>query len=94
MLYAAASTKHELEIIPNWDLKRLSDWVKNNKLILNITKTKSMVFGPRLLLFDDPQLHLSLSGIAIKQVEETKLLGVMLDRQLSWSYHMVLLLKW
>lgn len=39
------------------------------------------------MLFDDPQLHLSLSGIAIKQVKETKLLGVMLDGQLSWSDH-------
>ncbi len=36
---------------------------------------------------DDPQLHLSLSRIAIEQVRKTKLLGVMLDEQLSWSDH-------
>lgn len=85
--YSAASTKHELEIILNRHLERVSDWVKNNELIVNISKTKSMVFGPRHMLFDDPRLHLSLSGIAIKQVKETKLLGVMLDGQLSWSDH-------
>ena len=34
-----------------------------------------------------PQLNLVMNGVAVKQVEETKLLGVTLDCKLSWSKH-------
>ena len=35
----------------------------------------------------NPKLNLSMKGIQIEQVEETKLLGVTLDSHLSWSTH-------
>ena len=86
-LYSSASTINELAISLNQDLERVSNWVRENKLALNVTKTKSIVFGSRYMLADDPQLHLSMSGTPIEQVKKTKLLGVLLDSQLSWSGH-------
>lgn len=86
-LYSTASTLNELEITLNQDLERVSTWVRNNKLALNITKTKCIIFGSRYMLIGDPQLHLSMSGMPIEQVKKTKLLGVLLDSQLSWSDH-------
>ena len=50
------------------------EWVASNKLVLNISKTKSIVFGTNHSLSCRPQLNLVMNGVAIEQVEETKLL--------------------
>lgn len=56
-----------------------------NKMILNLTKTKSIVIGSNSKLKLKSQLHLSVKSMAIEQVEETRLLGGMLDSRLKWS---------
>ena len=84
-LYSTADTLHELEDNLNQDLVRVSNWVKDNKLALNVTKTKSIIFRSRYMRMSDPQMHLSMSGIPIEQVSRIKLLGVFLDSHLSWS---------
>ena len=56
-----------------------------NKLVLNIPKTKSIVFGINHSLSYSVQLNLVMNGVAVEQVEETKLFGVTLDCKLSWS---------
>ena len=57
------------------------------ELELNISKTKSIVFGTNNSLSSRPQLNLVMNGVAVEQVEKTKLLGVTLDCKLSWSKH-------
>ena len=58
-----------------------------NKLVLNISKTKSTVFGTNHSLNHNPQLNLVINNVGIEQVEVTKLLGVTLHCKLSWSKH-------
>jgi hypothetical protein len=65
----------------NKELQLVSEWVARNKLALNISKTKSIVFGTK------PQFNLELNHVEIEQVEMTKLLGATLDCKLSWSKH-------
>ena len=84
-LFSTADTLHELEATLNHDLLRVSNWVKENKLALNVTKTKSIIFKSRYMRMDDSLMHLSMSGIPIEQVSKVKLLGVFLDSHLSWS---------
>ena len=50
-------------------------------------QTKSIVFGTNHSLSAKPQLNLVMNGMAVEQVEETKLLVVTLDCKLSWSKH-------
>jgi hypothetical protein len=50
--------------------------VASNKLVLNISKTKSIVFGTNNSLSSRPQLNLVMNVVAVEQVGETKLLGV------------------
>ena len=57
------------------------------KLLLNIPKTKSTVFGTNHSLNPKPQPNLAVNNVEIEQVTETKLLGVTLDCKLSWSKH-------
>lgn len=65
--------------ILNEELQIVSHWVINNKLVLNISKTKILILGTYALK-SKSQLNLILSNIAVEQVEEIKLLGVFRDR--------------
>ena len=72
----------------NQDLSSISEWLVANKLTLNLSKTEFMLIGSRqrLTTFDSAP-SLSIDGVSIKQVENTKSLGVHIDQNLSWNVH-------
>ena len=70
----------------NRELRKLSDWFIVNKLSLNLTKTKFMIFKPRQKT-RHPDVQLALNNRSIEQVNETVFLGVILDETLSWKSH-------
>ena len=84
-VYFASENITELSNTLQSELHLLLDWIDENKLILNVTKTKSMLFMNKHATND--QLCLSLRGSGIEQVHEAKLLGVTLDEHLSWDKH-------
>ena len=86
-IYASATTTNEVTETLNKEFRSVLEWVASNKLVLNISKTKSIVFGKNNSRSSRPQLNLVISGVAVEQVEETKLLGVTLDCKLSLSKH-------
>jgi len=51
------------------------------------TSYKTIVIGSNHALRSEPKLCLSMQGIAIEQVRETKLLAVTVDETFSWSSH-------
>ena len=59
----------------------------SKEVVLNISKTISIVFETNHSLNPKPQLHFLMNNVEIEQVEVTKLLGVILDCKLSWSKH-------
>ena len=63
--YASLATANEVTENLNKDLQSVSEWVTSNKLVLNISKTKRIVFGTNHSVNSIPQLNL------IEQVEET-----------------------
>ena len=84
-LYSDDSTIHTATL--NKELQLVSEWVARNKLVLNISKTKSTVFGTNHSLNPKPQLNLVINHVEIEQVELTTLLRVTLHCKLSWSKH-------
>ena len=82
-LYMSAPTVKEITSALNKELQMVFKWVSDNKLVLNISKTKSIVFETKHSLSSKPQLNLVLNNVAVEQVQETKLLGVTLDCKLS-----------
>jgi hypothetical protein len=86
-LYMSAITACEFTATLNEELQSVSEWVARNKLVLNISKTKSIVFGTNHSLNPKPQLNIVMNNVEIEPVELTKLLGVTLDCKLSWSKH-------
>ena len=81
-IYVSATTANEVTETLNKDLQSVLEWVASNTLVLNISKTKSIAFGTNHSLSSRPQLNLVMNGVAVEQVEETKLLGVTLDCKL------------
>ena len=73
----------------NIELRKMSVWFKINKLSLNLTKTKWPLFHSqkkkRLIANDLPMLYIDNFEIVRESV--TKFLGVFIDENLTWKYH-------
>ena len=83
---------HHIKIISetvNSELKNISQWFKANKLLLNIKNRKYTLFH-KYSIKDKIPLKLPTLKIGNKVIEKTpsiKFLGVMLDENVSWRYH-------
>ena len=83
---------HQINILfetVNCEVKNISQWFKANKLLSNITKTKYTLFH-KYSIKDKIPLKLPTLKIGNKVIEKTpsiKFLGVMLDENVSWRYH-------
>lgn len=79
----------------NDELRTLYDWLCQNKLKLNTSKTKCMVIGSKANCrkFVELDLGININGDVIDYVSEIKYLGVYLDPQLSFSSHIDYLCK-
>ena len=80
----------EIITFANKDLVNISEWLKANKLSLNVTKTEHMFIGSDHNLdkiINTPLLYLDKKPI--KRVRVTKSLVVYIDKRLSWLDHIV-----
>jgi hypothetical protein len=96
-LYADDSTisssgKTTASIITNIesDLILILDWLKHNKLIINVKKTQAMYINSNLKLrktiqTDQSKLTINCNNTSIPFSSEVKLLGVIIDNKLSFT---------
>ena len=75
----------------NVELEKLTNWIKANKLSLNIKKWKCMIFSSVRKQFHYIP-NIKLDGSSLEQSEFFKYLGV-LDRNLSWKFHINVICK-
>ena len=69
-------------------LKEVNDWCKDNRMVINPSKTESMVVSTKKKNHTDPlELNLTLEEVPIKQVSQHRHLGVIIDDQLRWQAH-------
>ena len=68
----------------NLELIKISDWLKANKLSLNVKKTKCITFTPRQKRLNY-SFQIAIDNQPINQVTETTFLGVILDKNLTWK---------
>ena len=60
-------------------------WCKSNKMFINILKTLFMLLGSRQNLMRTEQIKLYIENHVILGTEQQKLLGVIIDKNLSWD---------
>lgn len=68
----------------------LQNWFRDNKLSLNLSKTKFMVFTNKKC---SETVNLSFNGIYIERVPEFRFLGVIIDEKLKWKSHIAYVKK-
>ena len=80
------TTIEDLYINAYEDLENLLDWLNANKLSLNFTKTCYILFRSQIKQLERNLPDLIISNNKIKQVENTKFLGLQIDSKLNWQY--------
>ena len=85
-LFYSHKDPNQLIHLMNCELPKIFEWLKLNKLSLNVAKTNYILFRPRQkpITVSDT---ITLDNFAVQQVEVTKFFGVLLDQHLSWKYH-------
>ena len=68
----------------NKDFSNLSNWLRANKLSLNVKKTELVIFRPRKLKIDD-SFKFKLDGKRLVPTHSVKYLGVLIDEHLLWN---------
>ena len=86
-LFFAGKDSIEIEHNLNADLKLISQWLENNGLVINSTKTEFMLIGTHQKLRRFQPLELYLNNHIITKVETSKYLGFTLDSNLTWTSH-------
>ena len=86
LLYSNTNFKM-LETIINQDLIQISNWLILNKLNLNTTKTKLLVFHKETHQQNNLNLEIVINNTKIEQCLETNFLGVTLQNNLKWNKH-------
>ena len=87
---------NELEDTLNHDLQNVDKWCKNNRMLINVQKTKAMImttWQKRLALNERREMNVFLNNEKIQSVECEKLLGVIVNQDVSWEPHIVKTLK-
>ena len=75
----------------NFELIKFTSWFQANRLLINIKKTKYMLFKPRQKRQTLDHLTVKLCDHTLAQESETVFLGVILDEHLSWKSHIAYL---
>ena len=71
----------------NKELNKVSQWVTQNRLKLNVNKSKLMYFksmGPHKSVFLPT---VTMNGTLLEKVEQFNFLGILLDKNLNWKAH-------
>ena len=69
--------------------RTVSTWADNNRMSLNTTKTKSLLITTlqKRRTLTSSALNVQIDGRSIEQVDYAKMLGVMIDSDMSWEHH-------
>ena len=67
------------------EVQHFVDWCKENSLVLNVDKTKELVFD--FSKSNNTHDYVIINGKAVERVENYKYLGTYIDNKLNWNVH-------
>ena len=88
-IYQISNSQHFIEQNLQAALEKLSLWCKHNGMLLNTGKTKvmSITTSQKRLHLHDYVLNLTYNSDILKNVNNDKVLGVLIDNNRTWSIH-------
>ncbi len=69
------------------EMSVVTEWLKANKLTLNVQKSKYVIFGTRAKLQGVGNVNLDVSGEPLERTNKMKYLGMILDEKLNFDEH-------
>ena len=75
-----------IEEVVNRELGKVNEWLLDNKLFLNFSKSTYLIFTNKRLQHN---FSIKLNHIEIKQSNYTKYLGITIDNKLTWQQHIM-----
>ena len=91
-LYFSNTSIHNVVTNINNSLNGLFEWLKVNRLSLNVSKTPYIIFSLTYLRLPD-KLTLQIGDEQIEFVENTQFLGINIDSKLNWTKHIEKVVK-
>jgi exonuclease III len=86
-IFYASKDIHEIQKALTDDLFRAQTWLDENKLTLNASKTKTMLFGTPQRLRRSLHFKIETADYTLEHVSVFKYLGAWLDSSLNWEHH-------
>ena len=83
--FGVRNNAKEIEQNINKEIYKITTWLHSNKLRLNVSKTKFMMFfkHPKII----PKLNISVNNNQIDQIDEFNFLGITIDQSVTWVSH-------
>ena len=75
-----------LSQIANQELGKVANWLGANKLSLNVNKTQYIIFKAKNKKISH-NIEIQINNQIIEQVNSTKFLGLIMDKELTWKQH-------
>ena len=88
-LYTTLDTQENINDILNDELVQINNWLKVNKLSLNVAKTKAMLFHMPQKQIHNPRLKIA--GSIIEFIDNFNCLDITINKHLNWTKHMDIL---
>ena len=86
-LYCKASSLTEAKMILQTNYNLAQDWLHNNQLTVNASKSAVILVG-NIAKFSDVTFTVMQNNVLLPVVNESKLLGIVIDEKLSWKSHL------
>ena len=87
VLYTSSKNKEKIETNLQKDMDGLEQWCHQNKLTINTSKTKMMIFGSKRCRDKVGDPYVTFEGKPIEKVTQYTYLGVKLDQRLKYDLH-------
>ena len=92
VLCVSENSSENLEILANRELKNINSWMVSNGLTFHPSKTQALSFAP-FIHKSSPSLSLNLGNNIVNITNTAKYLGMLIDDQLSFKFHINFLEK-
>ena len=91
-IYFESPELSKIEKVVNRELQKVRKWLEANRLALNVDKTNFVIFHSQQQKLTD-HIVFKIGNKKIKHESFVKFLGVLLDSNLSWKFHLADLSK-
>ena len=94
-IWSSGTNCTDIQNTLNNSLDKANSWFKLNRMIPNTKKTKHLLIGSvqRLSQSSETTMEIYIDNIKLEEAAGEKLLGVVIDSNLSWNLHIDCLIK-